>query len=255
MRDLMRRGGVVLTRRDILRYVAAEAGKRANEIEELLHLKDVDDVRSSFRRARTELDRKEKAAKAAIETAKVEVNVTLGLPTFTAEGLLEAVNDSRQTLGGRPLDVQESNRLKEGIAPPGPHDTEPTSVNFNLLQQAIQIIRREAPPSIVPSLVESDQILRSNITELRNNPGLLAELERLELTQRASRFVDDSTVECPVCGASWPGGDLKAHLEAKISTAHVAQVVRKGISESAEAIETPTRTLRANVNALMEGVC
>ena len=152
MRDLMRRGGVVLTRRDILRYVAAEAGKRANEIEELLHLKDVDDVRSSFRRARTELDRKEKAAKAAIETAKVEVNVTLGLPTFTAEGLLEAVNDSRQTLGGRPLDVQESNRLKEGIAPPGPHDTEPTSVNFNLLQQAIQIIRREAPPSIVPRL-------------------------------------------------------------------------------------------------------
>ena len=73
----MRRGGVVLTRRDILRYVAAEAGKRANEIEELLHLKDVDDVRSSFRRARTELDRKEKAAKAAIETAKAEVNVTL----------------------------------------------------------------------------------------------------------------------------------------------------------------------------------
>ena len=35
---LMSRGGVVLTRRDILRYVAAEAGKRANEIEALLHL-------------------------------------------------------------------------------------------------------------------------------------------------------------------------------------------------------------------------
>ena len=52
MRDFMRRGGVVLTRRDILRYVAAEAGKRADEMEELLHLKDVDAVRSSFRRAR-----------------------------------------------------------------------------------------------------------------------------------------------------------------------------------------------------------
>ena len=254
MRDLMRRGGVVLTRRDILRYVAAEPGKRANEIEELLHLKDVDDVRSSFHRARTELDRKEKAAKAAIETAKAEVNVTLGLPTFTDEGLLEAVNDSRQTLGGGPLDVQESNRFKEGIAPPGSHDTEPTAVNFNLLQQAIQTIRREAPPSVVPSLVVSDQILRSNITELRNNPGLLAELERLELTQHASRFVDDSTVECPVCGASWPGGDLKAHLEAKTSTAHAAQVVRKGISESAEAVAKPTRTLLANINALTEGL-
>ena len=130
MRDLMRRGGVVLTRRDILRYVAAEAGKRANEIEELLHLKDVDDVRSSFRRARTELDRKEKAAKTAIDIAKAEVNVTLGLTTYSPAGLLEAVNDSRQTLGGGQLDVPESNRLKEEIAPPGQNAAEPTSVNF-----------------------------------------------------------------------------------------------------------------------------
>ena len=254
MRDLMRRGGVILTRRDILRYVAAEAGKRADEIEELLHLKDVDDVRSSFGRARTELDRREKAAKTAIETAKAEVNVTLGLTTYSAEGLLEAVNDSRQTLGGGPLDVQESNRLKEGIAPPRARDIEPTSVNFNLLQQAIQTIRLEAPKNIVPSLVMSDQSLRNNITELRDDPGLFAELERLELTEHASRFVDDSTVDCPVCGASWPEGNLRAHLEARIAAAHAAEVVRKSISESAEAIAMPTRTLQANINALTEGL-
>ena len=56
--DLMSRGGVVLTRRDILRFVVAEGGKRADEIEVLLRLKDVDDVRSSLVRARTELGRK-----------------------------------------------------------------------------------------------------------------------------------------------------------------------------------------------------
>ena len=254
MRDIMRRGGVLLTRRDILRYVAAEARKRANEIEGLLHLKDVDDVRSSFGRARTELDRRETAARSAIETAKAEVNVTLALTAYSDEGLLEAVNDSRQALGGGPLDVQESNRFKEGIASPGPRDTESTSVNFNLLQQAIQFIRREAPPSILPGLVVSDRNLRNNITELRDNPGLYAELERLELTEHASRFVDDSTVECPVCGAPWTEGNLKAHLEGKISTAQVAELVRNGISESAEAIAVPTRTLWANVNALTEGL-
>ena len=254
IRDLMRRGGVVLTRRDILRYVAAEAGKRANEIEELLHLKDVDDVRSSFRRARTELDRKEKAAGTAIETARSEVNVTLGLTTYSAEGLLAAVNDFRQILGGGPLDVQECNTFKEGIAPPGPPDAEATSVNFSLLQQAIHTIRREAPTGTVPVLVMSDQNLRNEITELRDNPNLIAELERLELTQHASRFVDDSTVECPVCSASWPEGTLKGHLEANIASAHAAEGVRNGISESAEAIAKPTRTLRSNINALTEGL-
>ena len=254
MRDLLHRGGVVLTRRDILRYVTAEAGKRANEIEELLHLKDVDHVRSSFFRARTELVRKEKAAKAAIEAAEAEVNVTLGLTMYSAEGLLEVVNDSRQKLGGGPLEEQESNRFKEGIAPPGPRGAEPTSANFNLLQQAIQSIRREAPTSTVPNLKISDQTLRKNITNLRDNPGLFAELERLELTEHASQFVDDSSVECPVCGASWPEGNLKAHLEAKLLTAHAAEVVRKGISESAEAIAMPTRNLQPNIKSLIEGL-
>ena len=180
--------------------------------------------------------------------------MTLGLTTYNPAGLLEAVNDSRQTLGGGPLDVPESSRLKDGVAPPGPHAAEPTSVNFNLLQQAIQIIRREAPTSKVPNLVLSDQNLRNNITELRDNPGLFAELERLALTEQASRFVDDSTVECPVCGAPWPEGHLMAHLEAKKSTAHAAELVRNGIRESAEAIAVPARTLRANINSLTEGL-
>ena len=219
-----------------------------------MQLKDVDDVRSSFRRARTDLNRKEKAAKTAIDIAKAEVNVTLGLTTYSPAGLLEAVNDSRQTLGGGSSDVPESNRLKEGIAPPGPHAAEPTSVNFNLLQQAIQIIRRKAPRSKVPTLVLSDQNLRNNITELRDNPGLFAELERLTLTDHAARFVDDSTVECPVCGASWPKGHLMAHLDAKQSIAHAAELVRNGIRESAEAIAVPARTLRANINALTNGL-
>ena len=175
-------------------------------MEKLLHLEDVDEVRSSFQRARTELNRKQRAAATAIKTAESEVNVTLGLTMYSAEGLLRAVNDSRQILGGEPLDVQESNRFKEEIALPGAPDTEPTSANFNLLQQAIQTIRREAPAGTVLDLETSDQNLRNSITELRDNPDLSSELERLELTQHASRFVDDSTVECPVCGAPWPQG-------------------------------------------------
>ena len=253
-RDLMRRGGVVLTRRDILRYVAAEAGKRANEIEELLHLKDVDDVRSSFVRARTELTRNEKAALRAIETSKAEVNVTLGLPKYSDEGLLDAVNSCRHTLGGGPANSQQSNGFKEGIVPPAARETASTSVNMSNFLQAVNNIREAAPSNLVTELVRNDEDLRRNITDLRANPGLLAELERLELTTHASRFVEDSTVECPVCGALWPEEDLKNHLNTKIAAAQAASVVQKSISDAAETITIPARTLLANVNALTEGL-
>ena len=253
-RDLMRRGGVVLTRRDILRYVAAEAGKRANEIEELLNLKDVDDVRSSLVRARTELTRNEKAAQRAIDTAKAEVNVTLGLPKYSDKGLLEAVNGSRQALGGGPIYSQKSNAFKEGIVPPAARETASTSVNMSNFLQAVKNVRGAAPSNLVPELAKNDEDLRRNINDLRANPSLLAELERLELTEHASRFVEDSTVECPVCGVLWPEGDLKNHLDTKIANAQAASTVQKNISDSAETIAMPARTLLANVNVLTHGL-
>ena len=253
-RDLMRRGGVVLTRRDILRYVAAEAGKRANEIEELLNLKDVDDVRSSLVRARTELTRNEKAAQRAIDTAKAEVNVTLGLPKYSDKGLLEAVNGSRQALGGGPIYSQKSNAFKEGIVPPAARETASTSVNMSNFLQAVKNVRGAAPSDLVPELAKNDEDLRRNINDLRANPSLLAELERLELTEHASRFVEDSTVECPVCGVLWPEGDLKNHLDTKIANAQAASTVQKNISDSAETIAMPARTLLANVNVLTHGL-
>ena len=95
---LMQRGGVILTRRDILRYVTAEAGKRADEIELLLNLKDIDDVRSALQRAKTELSRDETASNQAIKTAQADVNVTLSLNSFSDEGLLQTVNELRKTL-------------------------------------------------------------------------------------------------------------------------------------------------------------
>ena len=253
-RDLMRRGGVVLTRRDILRYVAAEAGKRADEIQALLHLKDVDDVRSSFIRARTELGRKERSAQEAIETARTEVNVTLGLASFSDEGLLEQVNASRHVLGGTPIDSLASSGFKEGIAPPAARESGSSPVNANLLQQNLQNIHQLPKSSILSNLAGKDEELRSNIAEIKANPELNAELEQLELTERAARFVEDSTLACPVCGAPWPEGHLKTHLETRIATAQKAQSLRNENSEIAEGLARPARNLLANVDALRDGL-
>ena len=55
--DVVRRGGVVLTRREILQYVTSKASDRGSQIQEILNLEILEDVRSSLYRARTELRR------------------------------------------------------------------------------------------------------------------------------------------------------------------------------------------------------
>ena len=247
-------GGVILTRRDILRYITSEAGKRADEIQALLRLEDVEKVRSSLRSAKTALTRSATAARKEIETAKQEVNATLGLPNYSDPGLLDALNSARADLGGEPLTVIQSSDFKQGLAPPIVNATDGNQANKTLLLRSVGNLRQSA--ELIPNGTHSahDEILRTTINDLNGNPALLAEFEQLELTTSASRFVDESTVNCPVCGAVWPQGQLKAHIDARLGTAHEAQAKKKNIDDTAESLAESVRPIIARINALLVGL-
>ena len=248
--DLMRRGGVILTRRDILRYVTAEAKKRADEIQELLRLKNIEEARSSLVKSRTRMQQKKKAAQDAIKTAESDVMASLGAERYSKRKLLKQVNESRQALSGQPLEQPISERFKEGITAPVTQEQGTPSINSTLLQHTIQNVRRLTLMKSNSVIIDIDKKLRADITRLVSNPKLLHELARLELTEGAARFVEESTVECPVCGADWPKGHLKAHLEKRITTAKDAHSARQEIHKTAEKLALQVRNLQSNVNEL-----
>ena len=252
--NVIRRGGVVLTRRDILRFITAKAGTRAQEIGELLNLKEMDDVRKSLQRARNDLVQREQGAQRGIENQQVEVNVTLNLPTYSEAGLIDTVNATREVLDGQRISTPNATNLKEGILPPTAREADHAIVNLALLQQTLQNIKRNTAPSLQQGLATHDAAIRQQVSDLRANPHLLAELDRLGLTEHAQQFVDDSTEECPVCGTSWPEGHLKLHLEKRIATAQVAKAARDRLLETAGAIAGPARIIRALVEALIKAV-
>ena len=248
--ELIRGGGVVLTRRDILRYVAAEARKRSDEIQELLHLKQIDEIRSSLYRARTELRRREGAAQSAIKTAMEEVNVTLGDTQYNEGSLVKMVNECRETLGGGPLSEHKFTAFKEGLSPPAVVEESSASSNLSLLQRSIQNILQGIKSEFIPKYRKHDHDLRISVLKLKADPTLQSELDRLELSRHAAQFVESTTVECPVCGTSWDEGHLQIHIEKKIAIAQAAEQVRKRISEATEELSKPAQRFRANVDSL-----
>ena len=247
---IVRRGGLILTRRDILRYVTAEAGTRANEIQELLNLADIEKIRESFYRARTELSRSEKDARTAIDTAKAEVNVILKGEKYSEKLLFEVVDSCRETLGGAPLDSPESDSIKKGLDRPVQTETAQLSFNRTLFEGVVDNVRLATRPDVATKLSTSASELRGLIDDVKGHAELLTELERLELTQQAMRFVDDATTECPVCGATWPDGHLVQHLKVKLTAAHAAQSEQRKIAQAANSIAEPCRGLRANIASL-----
>ena len=160
------------------------------------------------------------------------------------------VNECRRTLGSGPLSEHKSTAFKEGLSPPAVVKGSSASSNPSFFLRAIQNIRRDIKSELIPEYEKHEDDLRNNILNLKEDLTLLAELERLELSRQAAKFVEHSTVECPVCEALWPEGHLKAHIESKIATAQAAERVRKSISEAAEGLSNPAQSLRANVDSL-----
>ena len=252
--NLMQRGSVILTRRHILRYVTAKAAKRSEEIQELLHLEKVESIRKSLTKARNELKQQKKSAQIAIENAKADVNVFLEGSDYSDESLVKTVNECRRALGGGTLDSHMPTAFQDGLKPPAAVARLSASNDPEFFLQTMENIRRDTSLEAIAEFNRNGANLRKSLSILEEDPALQSEFEQLELSRIAARFIDHSTIECPVCGSPWTEGHLKAHIDNKIATAQTAEGIRKRIAEAAGGLSGPGQNLRANVDFLEENL-
>ena len=250
MGTIMSRGGAILTRRDVLRYVTAQPGARSQDIQTLLNLKEIDTTRQSLVQAQNQLKGDEANASKAIADSKADVNTILGGSSYSDEGLLAIVNECRVMLGVHPLDEVNSSMFKSDIfSAVASWDNNP-SINPKQVKDLFGRIQQQTREDQHDARRTTTDSLRKEITKFKENTTLLRELEQLELTNYALRFITDSTTECPVCGATWTQGHLSAHLLDKKATASVAEEAKKSVTQTATAVVGPARSLRADVAAL-----
>ena len=100
---LARRGQHVLTRREILRYVTAEGSTRAEQIQELLDLGEVEEIRKTLVKVEDDYTKAVPLAQSHLTKAQSAVNATIQEKTFSMETTLAFVNQCRLTLGGSPI--------------------------------------------------------------------------------------------------------------------------------------------------------
>ena len=249
---VVNRGGTILTRRDILRFVTATAGTRADQIQDLLNLKEIETHRASLVQAQTRLKRDETSASKAVADAKSDVNAILGEESYVNERLLDVVNQCRTILAGQQVNEVNAATFNTDISPLVASAEEAPSINLFLISRYLDGIRRETSSDRLLGRRNAGETLRTQLTRLREDATLLEELERLALTDYALRFINDSTTECPVCGAIWTEGHLSGHLADKKATAKAAEEVKIAVSATAETVAEPARTLRANITGLRD---
>jgi|SRR3972149_8087396 len=241
-------GQHILSRREILKYITAEAGKRAKEIMSLLDLSDVENVRSTFVAVKNEAEISFKHAESNLNVAKSEVSNLLSLTSFSEESALNNVNELRGVLGGSKIIELLPEKVKENLKA---HPFEATSdtLTKDQIENTVNEIR-----SLVKGkdeVREKELELKTLLEEVRKEAKLKRYLLYKKLFEAGLSLVDESNV-CPLCGRKWEEGDFKAYLNEKKKETDIAKEKQEKINEMSSFIKKKVDLFKNDLNILVK---
>jgi energy-coupling factor transporter ATP-binding protein EcfA2 len=246
--SLAQRGQHVLTRRDILRYITAEPSTRAEEIQELLNIAEIEEVRRALVKMHNDFEGDVAQSTRGVETARGQVNATVQQKAYRPEIVLQVVNESRAVLGGKPIARARHAHLKTGVAAPKVLAPD-RPLDVTLVERDIANLRTVVSETDEAAIGKADQELRASIATVRSDPTLARAYRRQRLTELGIELIDD-TGSCPLCDTPWPPGELRRHLEERLSAGKVAadHLTRvtgasRQIADSADATIASVRTV------------
>lgn len=210
--DVAKRGQHVLTRREILKYVTSDGSTRAQEIQELLNITEIEDIRKNLIKVRGEFDKELGLAKNTLETAKATVISTIQQTSFQVEIVLEVVNQNRARLGADPLTKLSYRDLKTGIIPTA--TTGSQKINITIVEGDVNNLRNLFSDQNRKEISVIDASLRTLIEKVKTNPELLKSLSREDLITLGMQLLEEDG-SCPLCDTAWPPGELHNYLRKK----------------------------------------
>jgi ABC-type branched-subunit amino acid transport system ATPase component len=239
--ELAEHSEVTLSRREIIKFILTEAAKRSRDVQTLLKLDAIDEVRATLKTTENKLWAEQTTAKMLAENAEDSLKRHLDIAALKAEDLLAAVNKRRKVLGLSPLEaLAKETDVSEGIGEgaaegdSGP-SKESALVDLAAFLQLVDAGLEASTRTVVPTL-------RKDYAALDADPGLLDTIKRQPFLQAGLGFIDGP--RCPLCDTSWDIDALRAHLQEKLQKSMQAQATRDRVIEAGEAISTAALRLR-----------
>jgi hypothetical protein len=226
-----------LSRREIIKYVLAEPGERAREIQALLQLDKLGTVRSLLLRISNGCARELKPLEAARIAASENLMRALGVDNLKQATALEAVNTQRKVLGLTPLaKIEAGTSIKDGL------ESQDSSAK-------IKVPKTQAKDDVAAATSTADQFAseeaegrRTDVVEslkkLQANEAKLTSVAREAMLKTALDLFDEQ--ECPVCETPWKPDEFRA----------VVQEQRKLLEDAAKDRATAEADLAPHVAAL-----
>lgn len=236
-----------LSRREIIKYVLAEPGVRAEEVQALLQLEKLDTTRKLLLKISNAATRDLKTLESERDRCATHLMSALGIAEVKAPTLLAAVNVKRAALDLPALTkLEATTSIRDGLetqggvtAPKVPKIQARTDVANGLASlEAIKTPEIEAAWS---GVVDA-------LTALKENEAKLADITRDGMLATALDLFDEE--HCPVCETAWDPAEFRAVVEAQREQLKAAAAERKRVEELIEPVVVALEGLRPMLRQL-----
>jgi recombinational DNA repair ATPase RecF len=216
------RGYHVLSRRELLEYIAAEPSKRAQQVQALLRLDRIEELRKLLTGAARDLQRTEKDGASNLAALELDVATILGLASFDDASVLQRVNALRAELEGPPLLMSGLSSPKTGLTTP----TAPPTAALGSAAVRLDLSKLVLDDATLHRIGVAAEELRALAETTESSPELTRDLQHKQLIDLGIKLAADST-ECPLCGRPWDARLLREHLEGRAARANAAAKLQK----------------------------
>lgn len=235
---------LTLSRREIIKYIVAEAGKRAQQVQALLKLDRLDEVRRLLRTAQSKTSAEEARAKSEVGAAEEGLRRHLDLTSLLMAEITSEINKRRAVLGlDRFVTVTLESDLRAGVEGNAAH------VTFDK-HSAVRDVR-----ALVDWLADTAALatavgeLNEALGELADDPTILASLQQRSFVETGLQLVSDAA--CPLCDMDWDNLDaLRAHLADKLARSDAAAELQGRIQAAARSTVQELRIVRELIRTL-----
>jgi len=220
-----------LSRREIIKYVLAEPGVRASEVQALLQLNKLDTARSLLVKVSNAAARELKPLESLKTGSADNLMRALGISELKGNSVLEAVNAKRGALDLAPLPkLEATTSIRDGLetqavtAPPKV-PKEPAKKDIAATRSALEAIGTKYKSATRTAIF-------TELNALKADEDRLKDVARESLLASALALFDDE--HCPVCRTEWTPSAFRAVVAAQRDALKQAADARRAVEKTLE---------------------
>lgn len=234
---------LTLSRREILRFILVEPTKRSEEIQTILKMEEIGDTRAALNTAHNRVQTAYKHAEGLVRANRDALQRHLGIPTFKAADLLEAVNARRKVLALAEIEALAADTMLDA----GPAEAgKAAEFNKQSLLRDLKAMTDAVAGLPTAGKAPANEILGA-LQKLESDASLAHALHHRVLVEKGLELVDGP--DCPLCDAAWDNEDeLRAHLKAKLAKSEEAARLQAALLKAGSDLSREVSKLTGLIN-------